>query len=87
MISQILQTYCKNVAQCFLFIFPHINKMLTAIKYKLWLCADNSSLFVGGKDIYQIEVTLSRELEYVRECLIDNKLWLNLGTGWILLGS
>ena len=52
------------------------------------LLVDDSSLLVSGKDIYQIEDTLSGELKNVREWLIDNRLSLHLGKSeCILLGT
>ena len=62
--------------------------MSAAVKSKLLLYADDSALLVSGKDVKVIEQTLSRELESVRDWLIDNKLSLHLGkTESILFGS
>ena len=55
---------------------------------KLLLYADDSSILVSGKDVSQIQATLSKELESIREWLIDNKLSLHLGkTESILFGT
>ena len=62
--------------------------MSAAVKSKLLLYADDSALLVSGKDVKVIEQTLSRELESVRDWLIDNKLSLHLGkTESILFGG
>lgn len=66
----------------------YINDMPAAVKCKLLLYADDSALLMAGKDINQIEVSLSRELEHIREWLIDNKLSLHLGkTESIVFGT
>ena len=50
--------------------------------------ADDSALIVAGKNIADIQQTLTSQLESVREWLIDNKLSLHLGkTESILFGS
>ena len=49
----------------------YVNDMPAAVKCKLILYADDSSLRVSGKDIYRIEDTLSGELKNVREWLMD----------------
>ena len=41
--------------------------------------ADDSALMASGKNVAVIETTLSSELEYVSNWLIDNKLYLHLG--------
>ena len=41
--------------------------------------ADDSALIASGKNVAVIETTLSSELEYVSNWLIDNKLSLHLG--------
>ena len=66
----------------------YVNDMSAAVKSRLLLYADDSVLLVSGKDVKVIEQTLSRELESVRDWLIDNKLSLHLGkTESILFGS
>ena len=55
---------------------------------KLFLYADDSAILVSGKDVGQIQATLSKELESIREWLIDDKLSLHLGkTESILFGT
>ena len=50
--------------------------------------ADDSALIASGKNVADIESTLSSELEYVSNWLIDNKLSLHLGkTQSILFGT
>ena len=41
--------------------------------------ADDSAFIASGKNVADIESTLSSELEYVSNWLIDNKLSLHLG--------
>ena len=68
----------------------YVNDMpaVTTITSKLLLYADDSSILVSGKDVGQIQATLSKELESIREWLIDNKLSLHLGkTESILFGT
>ena len=66
----------------------YVNDMTTAVKCKLLLYADDSALLVSGKDVSEIEETLSLELESVCEWLTDNKLSLHLGkTESILFAS
>ena len=62
--------------------------MVSSVKCKLLLYADDSALLVPGRDIKEIEDKLSDELESVSEWLSDNKLSLHLGkTEAILFGS
>lgn len=66
----------------------YVNDMSAAVNCKLLLYADDSALMVSGKEVDDIEQTLSRELESVRDWLLDNKLSLHLGkTESILFGS
>ena len=59
------------------------SKLLLSLLY-----ADDSAILVSGKDVGQIQATLSKELESIREWLIDNKLSLHLGkTESILFGT
>ena len=58
----------------------YVNDLPAAVKCKLILYADDSSLLVSGKDISQIEDTLSGELKNVREWLLDNRLSLHVIT-------
>jgi len=51
--------------------------MPAATNSKLLLYADDSAILVSGKDVGQIQITLSKELESIREWLIDNKLSLH----------
>ena len=62
--------------------------MASAVRCKLLLYADDSALIASGKNVADIESTLSSELEYVSNWLIDNKLSLHLGkTQSILFGT
>lgn len=66
----------------------YVNDMPAATNSKLLLYADDSAILVSGKDVGQIQITLSKELESIREWLIDNKLSLHLGkTESILFGT
>jgi len=53
--------------------------MSAVVNNKLLLYADVSAILVTGKDRLQIEKKLSKELQSVREWLVDNKLSLYLG--------
>ena len=57
----------------------YVNDMASAVGCKLLIYADDSALIASGKNIADIETTLSSELEYVSNWLIDNKLSLHLG--------
>ena len=57
----------------------YITDMSAAVKCKLLLYADDSVLLASGKDIVEIEATLSSELKSVNDWFIDNKLSLHLG--------
>ena len=62
--------------------------MKAAIKCKLLLYTDESALLVSGKDVSEVESTLSMELEAVSKLLCENRLSINLGkTQSILFGS
>ena len=62
--------------------------MKAAVKCKLLLYADDSALLVSGKDVSEVERTLSMELGAVSEWLCENRLSLHLGkTQSILFGS
>ena len=66
----------------------YINDMSAAVKCKLLLYADDSVLLAAGKDIVEIEATLSSELESVNDWLMNNKLSLHLGkTQSIVFGT
>ena len=66
----------------------YINDMSAAVKCKLLLYADDSVLLASGKDVVEIEATLSSELKSVNDWLIDNKLSLHLGkTQSIVFGT
>ena len=66
----------------------YVNDISSAVKCKLLLYADDSALIVAGNNTEEIQHSLSRELESIREWLIDNKLSLHLGkTEAILFGS
>ena len=71
----------------FLFLI-YVNDMAMAVNCKLLLYADDSALLVSGKDINEIEQSLSTELNSVSQWLCDNKLSLHLGkTESIIFGS
>ena len=66
----------------------YVNDMASAVRCKLLLYADDSALIASGKNVADIESTLSSELEYVSNWLMDNKLSLHLGkTQSILFGT
>ena len=61
--------------------------MSSAVNFKLLLYADDSALIVPGKDVKEIELKLTKELESISNWLTDNKLSLHLGkTESILFG-
>ena len=71
-----------------LIFLVYVNDMPAATNSKLLLYADDSAILVSGKDVSQIQATLSKKLESIREWLIDNKLSLHLGkTESILYGT
>ena len=66
----------------------YVNDMQKAVNCKLLLYADDSCLLVSGKNVQDIENTLSHELQNVSDWLVDNKLSLHLGkTESIIFGS
>ena len=65
----------------------YVNDMASAVRCKLLLYADDSALIASGKNVADIESTLSSELEYVSNWLIDNKLSRSLKTQSILFGT
>ena len=66
----------------------YVNDITASVNCKLLLYADDSALIVADKSLTVIEHRLSRELESIREWLIDNRLSLHLGkTESILFGS
>ena len=56
----------------------YVNDMGSAVRCKLLIYADDSASIASGKNVADIETTLSSELEYVSNWLIDNKLSLHL---------
>jgi hypothetical protein len=56
-----------------------VNDIASAVNCKLLLYADHSALIVADKSVEAIEHRLTREMESIREWLIDNKLSLHLG--------
>ena len=62
-----------------LIFLVYVNDIPAATNSKLLLYADDSAILVSGKDVGQIQATLSKELESIREWLIDNKLSQHLG--------
>jgi len=66
----------------------YVNDILSAIKCKLLLYADDSAFIVPGNNTKEIQYELSNKLELIREWLIDNKLSFHLGkTESILFAS
>ena len=57
----------------------YVNDMPAVVKHKSLLYADDATLLVHGKNLKDIESSLSSELEIVNEWLISNKLSLHLG--------
>ena len=57
----------------------YVNDMSGAVKNKLLLYADDSSILVSGKDRSEIESVLSSEMNILSEWLICNRLSLHLG--------
>ena len=71
-----------------LLFLVYVNDMCSAVNCKLLLHADDSALIVPGKDVKEIELKLTKELESISNWLIDNKLSLHLGkTESILFGT
>ena len=71
-----------------LLFLAYVNDMKAAVNWQLLLYADDSAIIVSGKNITEIENSLSKELESVQDWLIDNKLSLHLGkTEAIVFGS
>ena len=65
-----------------------MNDMPGAVKCKLLLDAGDSALMMSGRNVTEIETTLTVELTSIHEWLVDNKLSLHLGeTNTILFGS
>ena len=65
----------------------YVNDMCSAVNCKL-LYADDSALTVPGKDLKEIELKLTKELESISNWLTDNKLSLHMGkTESILFGT
>ena len=66
----------------------YVNDMPGAVKCKLLHYADDSALMVSGRNVTEIETTLTVELNSIHKWLVDNKLSLHLGkTNTILFGS
>ena len=57
----------------------YVNDMPGAVKCKLLLYADDSALMVSGRNVTEIETTLTVELNSIHKWLVDNKLSLHLG--------
>ena len=71
-----------------LLFLVYVNDMCSAVNCKLLLYADDSALIVPGKDVKEIELKLTQELESISNWLNDNKLSLHLGkTESILFGT
>ena len=66
----------------------YVNDMENAVMCDLCLYADDSMLIVSGNNIKQLENTLTKEMENMKDWLDSNKLSLHLGkTESILFGS
>ena len=61
-------------------ILVYIN-MLQAVKYDLFLYADDRCLFCQYKGINEIEKQLNKEFESICDWLVDNKLSIHFGDG------
>ena len=62
--------------------------MKTSVSCDLYLYADDSAIVCSGKNVYEIEQTLSHELSKVQKWLEINRLSLHLGkTESILFGK
>ena len=71
-----------------LMFLVYVNDMNSATSCKLFLYADDSVLVTTGKDLTEIERTLSSELQNIQVWLEINKLSLHLGkTESIVFGS
>ena len=71
-----------------LLLLLYVHDMASAVRCKLLLYADDSALIASGKNVADIESTLSYELEYVSNWLIDKQLSLHLSkTQSILFGT
>ena len=71
-----------------LLFLVYVNDMESAVSCKLFLYADDSVLVSSGKDIPEIEKTLSSELSKIQSWLVQNRLSLHIGkTESILFGS
>lgn len=56
----------------------YVNGISAAVSCNLLLYVDDSALIVSGKNTGSVEEALSKELDSVREWLINNKLSLHL---------
>jgi len=66
----------------------YVNVMSALVQNKLLLYADDSAIYVSGKNIPTVEKALSEDLMSVSHWLVDNKLSLHLGkTEFIVFGS
>uniref|UniRef100_A0A3Q0RIP7 Reverse transcriptase domain-containing protein n=1 Tax=Amphilophus citrinellus TaxID=61819 RepID=A0A3Q0RIP7_AMPCI len=64
---------------CLLLFLVYINDIASTILCKLLLYADGSALIVADKSPEAIQHRLAREMESIREWLIDNRFSLHLG--------
>ena len=62
-----------------LLFLVNVNDMCSAVNCKLLLYADDSALIVPGKDVKEIELKLTKELESINNWLTDNTFSLYLG--------
>lgn len=62
-----------------LLFLAYVNDMERAVNCRLLLYADDSALLVSGKSAEDITTKLSRELQSVKNWLVDNRLSLHLG--------
>lgn len=63
----------------------YVNDMPAAVNCKVILYADDSSLLVSGRNISQIQDTLSDELSNISQWLLDNRLSLHVGKSECIL--
>ena len=62
-----------------LLLLMYVNDVEIAVQCKLLLYANDSALLITGWNLKDIEMQLSRELSWISEWLVDNKLPLHLG--------
>ena len=71
-----------------LYFLDYFNNKKAAVSCQLSLYADDSALWVSGRDVGLIEESLGNELFSLNRWLVDNKLSIHLGkTECILFGT